>query len=171
MRATRPFLGLLLGLCLLLVACAAHTPLPAQSPVLAAPLPLALQVQRSQAESQQTWWLVLQREQDALRASLFDPLGVPLARQLLRAGQWQNDGLLPPNGEARELFAALLFALTPSAQLARHYPADSWQLDADGTRRLNPQWRISYRAPLDFTLYRSPALTYQVSALPDDKAP
>ena len=163
--------ALLFALLLLLAACAAHTPLPQQPPQLAAPLPLALQVQRQQGESQQVWWLVLQDEQGALRASLFDPLGVPLARQLLQNSQWRNDGLLPPNSEARELFAALLFALTPSAQLPSHYPAANWQLGTDGTRRLNPHWRISYRAPLDFTLERSPDLTYQVSALPDDKAP
>jgi hypothetical protein len=163
--------ALLLSLYLLLVACAAHTPLPAQLPTLVAPLPLAVQVQRSQAQSQQVWWLVLQDEHGALRASLFDPLGVPLARQQLRDGAWHSDGLLPPNAEARELFAALLFALTPAAHLAQHYPDGDWQLASDGTRRLNPQWRISYRAPLDFTLYRSPDLIYQVSALPDDKAP
>lgn len=161
----------LIGLCLLLAACAAHTPLPAQPPPLAAPLPLALQVQREQAGNQQTWWLVLQDEHGSLRASLFDPLGVPLARQLLNGREWQNDGLLPPNAEARELFSALLFALTPAAQLAQHYPDGHWQRDTDGTRRLNPQWRISYRAPLDFTLYSPPDLHYRVSELPDDKAP
>src|SRR3989338_1451070 len=94
---------LLASLCLLLAACAVRTPLPACVPALAAALPLALQVQREQAGNQQTWWLVLQDEQGALRASLFDPLGVPLARQLLQAGHWQDDGLLPPNAEAREL--------------------------------------------------------------------
>ncbi|PTS85149.1 hypothetical protein DBR00_04955 [Pseudomonas sp. HMWF032] len=161
----------LIGLCLLLAACAAQTPLLAPSPALVVALPLALQVQRQQVATQQTWWLVLQNEPEGLRASLFDPLGVPLARQVLRAGQWQNDGLLPPNAEARELFSALLFALTPDAQLPRQYPVDHWRLDADGTRWLNPQWRIRYRAPLDFTLNRSPDLIYQVSPLPDDKAP
>lgn len=161
----------LIGLSLLLTACAAQTPLPAPSPALVVALPLALQVQRQQVANQQTWWLVLQDEPEGLRASLFDPLGVPLARQVLRAGQWQNDGLLPPNAEARELFTALLFALTPSAQLPKQYPAEHWQLAADGTRRLNPQWRIRYRAPLDFTLEHSPDLIYQVSALPDEKAP
>lgn len=162
---------LLASLCLLLAACAARTPLPARSPELAAPLPLALQVQRAQTDSQQTWWLVLQEEQGALRASLFDPLGVPLARQLLQAGQWQDDGLLPPNSEARELFSALLFALTPPAALPGHYPAGDWRNLAGGQRWLNPGWRIGYRAPLDFTLYSVPGLSYRVSPLPDDKAP
>ncbi|MGB4073721.1 hypothetical protein [Pseudomonas sp.] len=163
--------ALLIGLCLLLAACAARTPLPLQPSPPAAPLPLALQLERVQAGSLQTWWLVLQDEHGALRVSLFDPLGVPLARQLLRDGAWHSDGLLPPNSEARELFAALLFALTPTPLLSQHYAGDDWQLDADGTRRLNPQWRISYRAPLDFTLHSPPDLDYRVSALPDDKAP
>ena len=34
-----------------------------------------------------------QAEQSALRWSLFDPLGMPLARQLLEDGQWQFDGV------------------------------------------------------------------------------
>jgi hypothetical protein len=162
---------LLACLCLLLAACAARTPLPARLPELAAPLPLALQVQREQADNQQIWWLVLQDEQGALRASLFDPLGVPLARQLLQGGQWQDDGLLPPNAEARELFSALLFALTPSPALTRAYPTGAWQLVSEHSRRLNPSWRIGYRAPLDFTLHSAPDLHYRVSQLPDDKAP
>ncbi|MDP3817278.1 hypothetical protein [Pseudomonas sp.] len=162
---------LLTSLCLLLAACAARTPLPAALPPLAAALPLALQVQREQAGNQQTWWLVLQDEQGALRASLFDPLGVPLARQLLQAGQWQDDGLLPPNAEARELFSALLFALTPAAALPEHYPDGHWRNLTGGQRWLNPGWRIGYRAPLDFTLHSAPDLHYRVSQLPDDKAP
>lgn len=163
--------ALLIGLCLLLAACTAHTPLPQQAPQFVAPLPLALQIERVQTASRQTWWLVLQDEHGALRVSLFDPLGVPLARQLLRDGAWHSDGLLPPNGEACELFAALLFALTPAPLLSQHYPAGDWQLHGASQRRLNPQWRISYRAPLDFTLHSPPDLDYRVSALPDDKAP
>lgn len=162
---------LLASLCLLLAACAARTPLPARLPELAAALPLALQVQRQQAGQQQTWWLVLQAERGALRASLFDPLGVPLARQLLQAGQWQDDGLLPPNAEARELFSALLFALTPKAALPGHYPDGHWRNLAGGQRWLNPGWRIGYRAPLDFTLHSAPDLDYRVSPLPDEEAP
>ncbi|MDO9216901.1 MAG: hypothetical protein Q7U14_06485, partial [Lacisediminimonas sp.] len=96
--------------------------------------------------------------------SLLDPLGVPLARQLLTAGEWQNDGLLPPNPEARELFAALLFALSSDVALAQYYPAGSWQLSAAG-RRLDPHWSINYRAPLEFSL-NSGEVLYQVRALP-----
>ena len=155
----------LLGLCLLLGACAARTPLPLAPAQLVTALPLSLHIRREHAGQQQDWLLVLQREDAVLRWSLFDPLGVPLARQQLSAGEWRNDGLLPPNGEARELFAALLFALTPGDALALYYPTDAWRLAADGQRRLNPAWQISYRAPLNFTLNTMRGLSYRVSAL------
>ena len=154
---------LLLTLTLLLGACAGHTPVPASSPELTAGLPIILQIERTQSGEQRDWLLVLQTEGQALRWSLFDPLGVPLARQLLEHGEWRNDGLLPPNAEARELFAVLLFALTRDDALAA-YPEDSWQRDADGQRRLNPDWRIRYRSALDFTL-AAPQLSYRVRAL------
>lgn len=154
---------LLLALTLLLGACAGHTPVPLDSPRLVAELPLSLQVERAQGVEQHDWLLVIQAEGQALRWSLFDPLGVPLARQLLEQGEWRNDGLLPPNAEARELFAALLFALTADDAL-NAYPAGSWQRDADGQRRLNPDWRIRYRSALDFTL-AAPQLSYRVRAL------
>ncbi len=130
-----------------------------------AALPLTLHIQREQAGERRDWLLVVQAQGDGLRWSLFDPLGVPLARQRLHRGAWQADGLLPPSDEARQLFAALLFALTPEQALASRYAPDSWQLLADGQRRLNPAWRIRYRAPLDFTLHKAAQLTYRVSAL------
>lgn len=163
---------LLLGICLLLSACAARTPLPSSPPELAAPLPATLQIRREQAGAQQFWWLVVvQAEGSSLRWSLFDPLGVPLARQLLQNGTWRADGLLPPNGEALELFAAVLFALTPTDALAASYAPTTWQLLADGQRRLTPGWRIRYRAPLDFTLNHAQDLSYRVNVLPDQEIP
>lgn len=162
---------LLLGIGLLLTACAARTPLPLDPPLLAAALPVTLHIQREQAGAQQFWWLVLQAEGSTLRWSLFDPLGVPLARQLLQDGAWRADGLLPPNDEARELFAALLFALTPTDALAASYAPATWQLLADGQRRLTPDWRISYRAPLDFTLNHAQDLSYRVNVLSDQEIP
>ncbi|WP_262880363.1 hypothetical protein [Pseudomonas paralcaligenes] len=154
---------LLLALTLALGACAARTPVPENNPALVAELPLGLQIERTQASTEQAWLLMVQAEGQALRWSLFDPLGVPLARQLLENGQWRNDGLLPPNPEARELFAALLFALTAEDALGA-YPAGDWERDADGQRRLNPDWRIRYRSALDFTL-ATRDLAYQVRAL------
>ncbi len=156
-------LGLLLG------ACASRTPLPAAAPSLS--LPLSLHIQRAQAGTSADWLLVVQAEGTALRWSLFDPLGVPLARQLLDHGQWRNDGLLPPNAEARELFAALLFALTPSAELAQCYPQGDWQLAGADQRRLEPDWRIDYRTPRHFTLNTPPDLHYQVAPLQPEESP
>ncbi|WP_079203411.1 DUF3261 domain-containing protein [Pseudomonas sp. CC6-YY-74] len=162
---------LLLGIGLLLTACAARTPLPLIPPILATPLPVTLQIQREQAGEQRFWWLVLQAEGPALRWSLLDQLGVPLARQLWQDGAWRADGLLPPNGEALELFAALLFALTPSDALASSYTPATWQLLADGQRRLTPHWLISYRAPLDFTLNQAHDLSYRVHVLSNQEIP
>ncbi|MCU1718385.1 hypothetical protein [Pseudomonas sp. 5P_3.1_Bac2] len=161
---------LLLSLGLLLSACVSQTPLPQQMPSWPAPLPLSLHVQRISSEATQSWWLVLQDEGGVLRASLFDPLGVPLARQQLLAGQWHNDGLLPPNAEARQLFSALLFALSEPAQLAQLYPAGNWQVLADGSRRLAPNWQVQYRSALLFSLQAGSGLHYQISPLDDDKA-
>ncbi|MDD0845357.1 hypothetical protein [Pseudomonas sp. Gutcm_11s] len=155
--------AVLLAMTLLLGACAGHTPVPVSSPALTAALPISLQIERTQSAEQRDWLLVIQAEGEALRWSLFDPLGVPLARQLLQDGEWRNDGLLPPNAEARELFAALLFALSTDDALTA-YPAGSWQRGADGQRRLNPDWLIRYRSALDFTL-AAPQLSYRVCAL------
>ena len=103
--------ALLIGCLLLLSACASQPPLPATTPSL--PLPLQLHVQRLADGQSQDWLLVVQREGAALRWSLFDPMGVPQARQMYEHGQWRNDGFLRPNAQARSLFAALMFAWTP----------------------------------------------------------
>ncbi|HLD64501.1 MAG TPA: DUF3261 domain-containing protein [Pseudomonas sp.] len=158
-RAGLLLVGLLLG------ACASQAPVPASSPSLE--LPLQLHVQRRQADQVQDWLLVIQREDSALRWSLLDPLGLPLARQRLEQGQWRNDGLLPPNLEARELFAALLFALSPRAELPRLYAGLDWQAEA-GQRSLDQgqrHWRVSYRQSLDFDLRLGDDLHYGVAPL------
>lgn len=152
---------------LLLSACAQHAPLPQTTPELA--LPLQLHVQREQTGQTQDWLLVVQQEGPALRWSLLDPLGIPQARQLLTGNQWQNDGLLPPNPEARELFAALLFALTPAEQVSAHYPGADWRQQGP-QRRLNengsPRWQVTYQQPLNFQLSTQTGLSYRVETLP-----
>jgi len=138
---------------LLLSACASQAPLPNTTPTLE--LPLQLHVQRQQDQQRQDWLLVIQQDGQALRWSLLDPLGIPLARQRLEQGEWRNDGLLPPNPEARELFAALLFALTPRAELASRYAGQRWQAENSQRALLDgdtPRWRIDYRQTLDFEL-------------------
>ncbi|SEC87459.1 hypothetical protein SAMN05216178_5209 [Pseudomonas saponiphila] len=158
--------ALLLGCVLLLSACVSQAPLPEHTPSLA--LPLQLHVQRQAGDQRQDWLLVIQAEGPDLRWSLMDPLGIPQARQRLVAGQWQADGLLPPNPEARELFAALLFALTPEAELAANYPGARQQ---GAQRTLGPRWRIDYQQPLDFELNLPQGPHYHITALSTEASP
>ncbi|QKV61946.1 hypothetical protein HUW52_03305 [Pseudomonas sp. 43A] len=151
---------LLIGVMVVLSACASQAPLPAGNPTL--PLPLQLHIERNQAEQRQDWLLVIQREGSGIRWSMMDPLGIPQARQQLIDGHWQADGLLPPNPEARELFAALLFALTPSGELLRNYPAAQQQ---GQQRSLPARWDIRYAQPLSFELNLPQGPHYRVSPL------
>ncbi|WP_338584336.1 hypothetical protein [Pseudomonas sp. MAG733B] len=154
---------LLLGVALLLSACASQAPLPEQTPSLA--LPLQLHIQRLQAEQRQDWVLVIQREEPGIRWSMMDLLGIPQARQKLVGNQWKADGLLPPNPEARELFAALLFALTPQDELSGNYPT-AWQ---HGMQRSLPErWDVHYSRPLSFELNLPKGPNYQITPLSGD---
>ena len=69
--------ALLIGGLLLLAACASQPQLPAHTPSLA--LPLQLHIEREQDGQRQDWLLVIQREGEAIRWSLMDPLGIPQA--------------------------------------------------------------------------------------------
>lgn len=149
-----------------LASCASRPPLPAQLPTLA--LPMQLHVQREQAGQRQDWLLVIQQEDAHLRWSLLDLLGMPQARQMLQNGQWQADGLLPPNPAARELFAALLFALTPPAELQRAYPTAQQQ---GHQRRLDGRWSVDYGPSTTFSLNLEQGLRYLVSPLPSETPP
>ncbi|PKH83913.1 hypothetical protein CXF97_04465 [Pseudomonas sp. Choline-02u-1] len=150
----------MVGMIFLLNACASQPPLPAANPTL--PLPLQLHIEREQAGQRQDWLLVIQREGAGTRWSMMDPLGIPQARQQLIDGHWQADGLLPPNPEARELFAALLFALTPPAELLRNYPDARQQADQ---RSLSARWDVRYSQPLSFDLNLPQGPHYRVSQL------
>ena len=151
---------LLLACVLLLTACASQAPLPVDNPTL--PLPLQLHIERQQAGQRQDWLLVIQREGPGIRWSMMDPLGIPQARQQLIDGRWQADGLLPPNPEARELFAALLFALTPADELSRNYPTAQQH---GGQRSLPARWDVRYSQPSSFELNLPQGPHYRVSPL------
>ena len=145
---------------LLLLSGCTSLPLPRHTPTLA--LPMQLHILRQQADQRQDWLLVIQQEDAGLRWSLMDPLGIPLARQLLQDGSWHADGLLPPNPEARELFAALLFALTPAPELTNNYPQAK---TAPDLRMLGQRWQVSYQQPLVFRIDLKGGLHYIVSPL------
>jgi hypothetical protein len=159
---SRLYQYLLLACSLLLSACAS-APMPAHTPELT--LPLQLHIQRLQADQRQDWVLVIQNDGPGIRWSMMDLLGIPQARQILTDKTWKADGLLPPNPEARELFAALLFALTPKDQLAANYP-DAWQ---HGSQRSLPErWDIHYTQSTDFELRLPKGPTYSVTPLSGD---
>jgi len=126
---------------------------------------MQLHIQRLQDGQRQDWLLVIQREGPAIRWSMMDLLGIPQARQKLLDGEWQADGLLPPNPEARELFAALLFALTPKDELPGNYP-DAWQHGAH--RALPARWNVLYSQPLSFELNLPKGPKYQITPLSGD---
>jgi len=151
---------LLLTAALLLSACTSRAPLPEKNPEL--PLPLQLHIQLLKPDDRLDWIVVIQREETGIRWSMMDLLGIPQARQLLNDKTWHADGLLPPNPQARELFAALLFALTPNDQLAANYPG-AWQ---HGRQRSLPErWDIRYAQPQNFELMTANGATYQVTPL------
>lgn len=137
----------------LLAGCAGAPPVPAQPATFALPRQLHV-VQVSPGQPAQDTLLVVQREAAATRWSLFDPMGVPQARQMLEDGHWRNDGFLRPNGQARDLFAALAFAWTPQAELDAAYGAGAWRLTraADGStqrellQRGRPRWSVRWPA-------------------------
>lgn len=157
---------LAITLCLLLGACAMRPPLPAQQPTLK--LPQQLHVERDQAGQRQDWLLVVQAEDGHLRWTLLDLLGIPQARQLLDGQHWQADGLLPPNPAARELFAAVLFALTPPEQLPQLYPQARQQHQR---RWLGDRWQVNYRGADAFDLYLDQGLRYVIAPLPNESQP
>ncbi len=161
MTSLRPLL-LLAGL--LLAACASQPPLPSSPP----PLERArvYQVERQTPAGSDALLLAIQPEGQHLRFSLFDPLGVPQARQQFIDGAWQADGLLPPNPQARAFFAVLLFALTPAAQLPRAYAAGDWRQNADGSRTLK-DWQVRYPAADRLELRAPEQLSYRLTLLPE----
>lgn len=151
----------LIACLLLLSACASQPPLPEKTPTLA--LPVQLHVQRLADGQSQDWLLVIQHEGAAIRWSMMDPLGIPQARQKLINGEWQADGLLPPNPQARELFAALLFALTSANDVRALYPSAQAM---DLTRTLPGHWQIVYQSSEVFSVNMTgQPLSYRITPL------
>ena len=140
-----------LWMCLLLLLSGCSTlPLPRQTPTLT--LPMQLHVQRQQADQRQDWLLVIQQEDAGL---------------LLKDNRWHADGLLAPNPEARELFAALLFALTPAHELKRNYPQAKAM---SNVRVLTHRWQIQYEQPQVLRIDTRDGVYYDISPLDDEAA-
>lgn len=178
LRRMLPLLTLFLG------ACASAPPVPLNDADLDLGLPRQVHVvEHAAGQPDLDRMLVAQQIGPASRWSLFDPLGVPLARQLLQNGAWRSDGLLPPNAPARALFAELIFAWMPQARLDAAYGPDTWRAQTlpDGRRvRLflgsggsdcAPLWTVAWpAAPTPqsaFTITQADGTSWVVSPLKD----
>jgi len=122
---------ILAALFVALTGCAAHTP-PTPHDLQADRLRLPHQVLVTEISPDtaitSSWLIVAQSENQAIRWSRFNLLGAPDARQILEDGRWRNDGFIAPNAQARELFAALLFAWTYQTGLDAEYGAKRWRV-------------------------------------------
>ena len=148
---------------LVLTACSTTQPLPVQGQVLQdVQLPLQLHLRYQEGDLSRDAIVVIQREAEALRFSLFDAMGVPLARQLLRDNDWRADGLLPPNPQARQWFAGLVFALTNTEHLAQHYPDVKFSAEQ---RILANGWQVSHSKPKQWQIIFNPQQALQVEQM------
>lgn len=181
MNATRAsFLSALralsIGVALLVLAgCAGTPPVPASDARFALPRQLHV-VQMTAGQPAMDMLLVVQREGAALRWSLFDPMGVPQARQMLERGHWRNDGFLRPNTRARDLFAALMFAWTPQADLNSVYGAGAWSASSpvdgaaqrvllkDGRARWTIRWPDSAQREV-FSIHAANDVIWRITPL------
>ena len=148
---------------LVLTACSTTQPLPMQGQALQdVQLPLQLHLRYQEDELSRDAIVVIQREAEALRFSLFDAMGVPLARQILRDNDWYADGLLPPNPQARQWFSGLVFALTTAEHLAQQYP--NTKVSAE-LRVLANGWRVSNPEPKLWQIIFNPQQALQVEQM------
>lgn len=148
---------------LVLTACSTTQPLPAQGQALQdVQLPLQLHLRYQEGELSRDAMVVIQREAEALRFSLFDAMGVPQARQILRDNNWHADGLLPPNPQARQWFAGLVFALTTAEHLAQQYPNAKVSTEQ---RVLANGWRVSHPEPKLWRIIFNPQQALQVEQM------
>ena len=148
---------------LVLTACSTTQPLPKQGQALQdVQLPLQLHLRYQEGDLSRDAIVVIQREAEALRFSLFDAMGVPLARQLLRDNDWRADGLLPPNPQARQWFAGLVFALTSTEHLAQHYPDVKFSAEQ---RILANGWQVSHVRPKLWQIIFNPQQALQVEQM------
>jgi hypothetical protein len=171
----RAGLAIALG-ALLLAGCAGAPPTPVAAGDLGLPRWVHVTMQAPGQASEDALLAVQAEGQDATRWSLFDPLGMPRARQILHGGKWSNDGFIRPNGEASDMFSAILFAWTPSAALPSAYAGQDWRAaplpDGGQTRVLDddcsPRWSVAWAPgarPDTFTITRPDGTVWKVEPI------
>ncbi|ALM83396.1 hypothetical protein [Bordetella sp. N] len=151
---TRLRLLLTLSLAAILAGCASAPPAPVAATDLHLPRWVQVHIKTPGQPDEDAMLAVQDEGQGATRWSLFDPLGMPRARQILQDGKWRNDGFMRPNGKASDMFSAILFAWTPEQSLAQAYAGSTLQSQptpAGGrTRTLeedcSPRWQVTWAA-------------------------
>ncbi|WP_296257539.1 MULTISPECIES: hypothetical protein [unclassified Pseudomonas] len=131
--------ALLLACVLLLSACASQDQLPAQIPHLK--LPITVNAQREQAGQHQDWRVEARKRDRGVRWTLTDTTGSVLAVQDLTNDGWKDRAVSDADFEARELFGAVLFALTSAEEVRFDYPGVQLQPHA---RSIENRWQVSY---------------------------
>jgi hypothetical protein len=133
--------ALLLICTLLLGACADQALIPAQIPHVK--LPIQLQVHREQDGQHQDWLVSATKRHHGLHWSLTDRSGTPLAQQDQDNDGWKKGDEVALDYEARDLFSAVLFALTSDKELRFDYP--DVQVQPHG-RSMYERWTVTYSA-------------------------
>jgi len=160
----------------LLAGCASAPPTPVASAELHLPRWVQVHIVTPGQPDEDAMLAVQDEGQGATRWLLFDPLGMPRARQILQDGKWRNDGFMRPNGQASDMFSAILFAWTPEQSLASAYAGSDWQSQptpAGGRSRTldqdcSPRWTVTWaaQAPDDtFSIHKPDGTVLAISPL------
>lgn len=169
--------GLLVAVAALLIAgCASAPPTPVSANDLGLPRWVQIHMHTPGQPDQDALLAVQDEGHGATRWSLFDPLGMPRARQILQDGKWRNDGFMRPDSSASNMFSAILFAWTPVGVLPAAYAGRDWSNtstpDGGNTRVLeedcSPRWRVAWApgAPADtFTIGQPDGASWRVTPL------
>ncbi|WP_462379831.1 hypothetical protein [Pseudomonas sp. Marseille-QA0892] len=137
---------LILASAVLLGACTRQVTEPTVTPSL--DLPAQFDVERTRRGVTDHLTVVVEpREEGSSQWQMKDADGSVLALLILQNLQWHASKVSSPSPQAREFFAALLFALTDESQLSDAYADDDWRV-AEDRRTLYidgaPHWQVIY---------------------------
>lgn len=152
--------ALLLACVLLLSACASQEQVPAQIPHLK--FPIKVHAQREQAGHHDAWLVEAKKRDRGVRWTLTNTSGDVLAVQDLTNDGWKHRAVSDADYDARELFGAVLFALTSEKEVRFDYPGV--QLQAHG-RRLEDRWQVSYASEGFIRITLPDGLSYLISPI------
>ncbi|MFC4274485.1 C2 domain-containing protein [Achromobacter aloeverae] len=160
----------------LLAGCASAPPAPVATADLHLPRWVRVHISKPGQPDEDAMLAVQAEGQGATRWLLYDPIGMPRARQVLQDGKWRNDGFMRPNGKASDMFSAILFAWTPEPSLASAYAGKDWHSQptpTGGRTRIldedcSPRWQVTWtaNAPDDtFSIRQPDGTTLDISPL------